>query len=142
MTGRRMHHLRLLLVATVLVAGCSGPSLPELQSVADDLPTPAGWEQVDEEAVERCPDPTGSCPRVVRTFVVPADVDFAASFDALVDDAGLEVTTPAMSGCGVAPEPGCSVRSRRDDVSVRATVTESTPGSLTVSVRVTEYVGP
>lgn len=140
MVGRR---LAPLLVGVLAIAGCWGPSLDDLEAVADTLgAAPTGWAQVDEEIVEDCSDPTESCPRIVRTYTLSPAVDFATSATALVLDAGLEVTVPALSGCGVAPEPGCSVRARGDDVAVRATVTESSGDGATVTVRITEYVGP
>ncbi|MBY5162050.1 hypothetical protein [Salsipaludibacter albus] len=130
-----------VLVATAL-AGCRGPTLADLEAVAGDLATPPGWDQTGDEAVADCDDPTESCPRVVRSYSVPGDIDFAATSRVLVAGDDLEVTEPPLQGCGVAPEAGCSLRARRDDVAVRATVTDTTPDAYTVSVRVTEYVGP
>ena len=134
----------MLAAALAIVAGgCrQAPTVDDLAVVADALESPPGWQQVDEERVDQCADPVESCPRIVRVYQVPAETDFSDSATAMLEQAGLTLTGPALGACGSEPEPGCSVRSRRDDVAVRATVTDRAEDGYTVSVRVTEYVGP
>ncbi len=150
---RLHHHPRLrrrlawLAAAIVLTAsGCSGePSLDELTTSADALAVPAGWDLVDEEVADRpCRDPVENCPKVDRTYRVPATEDFAAVSTAMLEGAGFEVWNPPLPGCGASPEQGCSARARRGGVSLRATVVEAAAGagSYTVTVRASEYVGP
>ncbi len=61
----------------------------------------------------------------------------------LLGSADLTMTIGALDTCGHAgPIPGCSLRARAGEVSVRATMTDMSTARYTVSVRVTEYVGP
>jgi hypothetical protein len=134
----------MLAVALSIVAGGCRQALTvdDLDVVADALEPPPGWQQVDEERVGRCVDPVESCPRSVRVYDVPAQIDFTYSASAMLDQAGLALTDAVLGACRSEPDTGCSVRSQRDDVAVRATVTDRTEDGYTVSVRITEYVGP
>lgn len=130
-----------LVVAALVVGGCQAPTVDDLAAVASEVDAPAQWRQTGEQTVARCADPVQTCPRIVVTYDVPADNDFATSATSMLEASGLTVTGPAVGNCDANPEPACSVRSRRDDVAVRATVTGTAGDRYTVSVRITEHVG-
>jgi hypothetical protein len=83
-----------------------------------------------------------NCPKVDRTYRVPATADFATVITEMLEDAGFDVWNPPLSRCGRNPERGCSAGARRDNVSLRATVVDVTAESYMVTVRASEYVGP
>lgn len=73
---RRFGPLMLATAALAVVGGCrQAPTLDDLAAVADAL----------EPRVGRCADPVESCPRVVKVYDVPAEVDFAEEATAMLE---------------------------------------------------------
>lgn len=103
----------LLALVAVLAVACGGPDPARFEAVLDELAVPGTWELVRTEVVtpeteNGCSTLMGSCPRVVRYYLVDGEpIDALPEAKQTVTAAGFQIEQELGQQCDLSDRQAC-----------------------------------